>query len=119
MNRDVGHAFRQTLPCADVERHVGPAPVVDENLHRRECLDFGFGIDVGFLAIRDCLLAEDGAVAVLTADGVLLLAPLWKLAQRAEHLDLFIACPRHSISHNPNLQGGSKQQDRPMLCEVR
>jgi hypothetical protein len=42
LNHDLGGALRQPLSRAQIERHVRPAPVVDEQLHRDE--RFGAGI---------------------------------------------------------------------------
>ena len=38
LDRDLGDALRQALAGAQVERHAGPAPVVDEQLERHEGL---------------------------------------------------------------------------------
>ena len=108
MDGDIGHAFRQALAGADVERHIGPAPVVDENLQRGVGVDVRIGIDVHFLAIRDRLLAEDRAIGVLAANGGIGLVAARELAKRAQHFHLFVA---HGVGFERDRRLHADQRD--------
>ena len=46
--------FGRHLPVRQVDRHVGPTPVVDEQLQRNECLGDRLRVDVRFLPISGC-----------------------------------------------------------------
>src|ERR1035441_2649184 len=63
----MGVAYRHTLACAQVERDVGPPPVVDQQLHRDKSLSPRIGRNIGFRAVGRDSLAVFGSVAVLAA----------------------------------------------------
>ena len=66
-DRDLGVLARQAFAAAQIERHVGPAPVVDEELHRRVGVGVRFRVDAGLFAIAGYRLAADAAGVVLSA----------------------------------------------------
>jgi hypothetical protein len=88
---DLRRAARHALAGAQVERHLGPAPGVDEGAQGDE----GFGLAVGrdvlfFVVARHFLVAADAA-AVLAAHRVARDVGQAEAAQRAQHLQLFVA----------------------------
>ena len=86
LNRDRRLAPREPLAHPHVERRVGPAPVVDEELRRDVGLGHRVVRDAGLLAIRHDLLALDEPGTVLAADHRL---RAWGV-QRAQHLHLLV-----------------------------
>ncbi len=60
----------QGLASAQIERHAGPAPVVDGQLHRRVGFCDAGGIDIRGVAIVPDLLVAVATRHVLSADGV-------------------------------------------------
>jgi hypothetical protein len=58
LDGDLGRSLGQALPCPDVERDAGPAPVVDHELGGDERLGLGLGVDVWFLAIARALASR-------------------------------------------------------------
>src|SRR5262249_54967477 len=48
---DLGTFAREPLAAAQIERNLGPAPIIDEELHRGEGLDVGLARDAGLLPI--------------------------------------------------------------------
>src|ERR1700722_485501 len=66
-NGDLGHALRQMLASADIERHTGPAPVVDLELRRDIRLDVRIRGDPRFPAIGFRQFACGRARAILAA----------------------------------------------------
>ena len=71
LDRDRRLAPRQALAGADVERRVGPAPVVDVELGGDVGLGQRVRRDARLLAVARHLLALDVAAPVLAADDVL------------------------------------------------
>ena len=66
-DRDLAHALRQPLAGAQIERHAGPAPVVDLEPHGDVGLRRRVGLDALFLPVARDGLALDVAGAVLRA----------------------------------------------------
>src|ERR1700756_4713140 len=56
-----GHALAGT----DVKRHVGPAPVIDQDFGGDKGLRVRIGFDAGFLTIPRCVLTIDFSLCVL------------------------------------------------------
>ena len=70
LDRDFGHALGQLLAGADVKRHAGPAPVVDEESRGGVGIGLRVGIDAGLLPESGHVLAADARRPVLPGDGV-------------------------------------------------
>ena len=60
-NRDLGGPLRQPLPRPDIERHIGPAPVVDVQLQRDKRFRHRIRIDALLLAVSRHRPATDRA----------------------------------------------------------
>ena len=91
VNGNFGCRFRKPFSDAHVDRHVGPAPVVDEQTRSDEGLRFRIWVDVLFLAITADRIAMNGAFGVLRAHHVGCDFIARPAAQRSHHLDLFVA----------------------------
>ncbi len=69
LDRNFGGALGQGFAGAQVEWHIRPAPIIDEQFHRDEGLSAGIGRHHGLGAIRRYLGALHQALAVLASDG--------------------------------------------------
>src|ERR1051325_12093015 len=63
-------ALGQVFARAQVERNVGPAPVVNEQAHGDVGLHGGIGFDLGFVPVGGPGLAVDFTRGVLAADDI-------------------------------------------------
>ena len=89
LDGDLGRALRKPLAGPHVERHAGPAPVVDGQPRGHVRLRLGLGVDVRLLAIPRYLGGGHPARAVLAADDVG--GVLRGTGDRAQDLDLLVA----------------------------
>ena len=97
------------LPRAQVERHVGPAPVVDPELHRRVGLGVRVGPHVGLFAVARHRLAGDRARVVLSARRVQRHAGRLDRPDRAQHLELLVA-DRVGVGRDGRLHRDQREQ---------
>jgi len=108
-NGDLGVAHAHALAGAQVERHAGPAPIVDHHLQRH----VGFGLalrrDVGLLAVTGQLLAPLLAGTVLATHGVLQGHFCRPWADGTDHFGLFTAY-RIGAERGRRLHGHHRQQ---------
>ena len=71
LNAHFARAQRQVFAGAQIKRHAGPAPVVDEQLQRDVSFDVGIGLHLRFLAITGPRFAIDHAGEILAAHHLL------------------------------------------------
>ena len=89
LDDDFGDAGGESLACAQIERHAGPAPVGDLGLDGDE----GFGVRslAEFLDITLDRPAGGSAGAVLSANGLPGRLVTVDALQRPQHLELLVA----------------------------
>ena len=83
--------FRETLAHAQVNRHIGKAPVINVQAQRDEGFDHGGRIHVLLFAITGDRFSADGAGGILAAHGPARYFRARHAAQRAHDLDFLIA----------------------------
>ena len=91
LDHDLGVTRRQAFAGAHVERHVGPAPVVDMQLQRSESLGGGSGRDMRLVAVAGHGFTAQHAGTVLPAHRIAQQGFLLRSAHRPQHLHLFVA----------------------------
>src|ERR1700722_8655600 len=70
-DRDLSRSALHIFAGTQVERHAGPAPIVDVQLACNICLGRRIRRHIGFLPIRSNLFAENPAGVVLPAHDIL------------------------------------------------
>jgi len=83
--------FGEALARPQIERHSGPAPVLDEELEGGERLGRRRGRNLRLIAVARRRLAVEGAWSVLAAYGVCQDLLGRHRADRLEDLDLLVA----------------------------
>src|SRR4051794_5403924 len=87
---DLGRALRQAFASPDIERHSGPAPVVDRQLRRHERLGLGRRVDLLLVAVTGHLRRGAPAWAVLATDDIAMRARRLR-GDGAQDLHLLVA----------------------------
>lgn len=88
---DIGDALGHALAGADVERHAGPAPVLNLKGDGGVGVGHGLRVDAFFLAEAGEIFAADAGRAVLAGDGVLVDFAVLVGPNGAEEFGAFVA----------------------------
>ena len=114
LDRDLGALDAERLAGAQVERHAGPAPVVDGQLQRGIGLGGAAGLDVLGLAIVLDLGVADLAGAILPAHRILQRLRFALGLDRRQHVGLFRA-HRMRVELGRRLHRHQRQQLKQMV----
>src|SRR5215831_8541847 len=91
LNHDFGAAFCEPFASADVKRHAGPAPVINQQSCGYESFGFRSWIDPGLFPIAGNRLISDSSRGVLSADNRLRHHFEVERTDGLENFQLFIA----------------------------
>ena len=90
VDRNLSGRFGKAFPDTHVNRHIGPAPVVNEQAQCHESFCLGIRLHVWFLTITGNRLAIDRALGVLATHNVRSDFTLRETAKRSDHFYFFV-----------------------------